>query len=170
LRFAHLCALLWLLLWLWHSGTVAYFYFLFAYCLVPMACELQGARRAASPGLVCILAGCTYMHSVLLLHPQHLAPSPGGCLSRVSRWLFVTTAFATGQRERAGAADGSRERPIYPILFIFSTCGATRNFRNEVGSPTRRHPMHRPVLSSGEASGWFLAKDSRFTHLARRKA
>jgi hypothetical protein len=36
-------------------STVAYF--LFAYCLVPMACELQGARRAASPGLV--LAGCT---------------------------------------------------------------------------------------------------------------
>jgi hypothetical protein len=41
--------------------------------------------------------------------------------------------------------------------------GGTRNFRNEVGSPTRRHPTHRPVLGSGsgEASGWFLAKDLR---------
>jgi hypothetical protein len=40
--------------------------------------------------------------------------------------------------------------------------GATRNFRTEVGSSTRRRPVaRRPALSSEEANGWFLAKDLR---------
>jgi hypothetical protein len=63
------------------------------------------------------------------------------------RAAAAATACATGSRQPV-------ERPIYVARV------GTRNFRNEIGSPTwHMVASRRPVLSSGEASGWFLAKD-----------
>jgi hypothetical protein len=56
----------------------------------------------------------------------------------------------------------ARKRPGSRSRGAYEARGATRNFRTEVGSSTRRHAAsRRPVLSSGEANGWLLARDLR---------
>jgi hypothetical protein len=70
---------------------------------------------------------------------------------------IVEQNFVLGQPLRpARKRAGSRSRGTYEAR------GAARNFRTGVGSSTlHTAASRRPALSSGEANGWFLAKDLR---------